>query len=138
MKKYLTVNIGLKNNKFNEKTIIEYFHNLYKWQTAYKLEKYTFEVGQWDGQKEVTFVGLFTYGFSNASKVLTDFELISSVMEQESIAIKCEGLQALAYNISTKNKNTVFNNKYFYDIIKETQKTINNEKTNKISTETNK
>ena len=138
MKKYLTVNIGLKNNKFNEKTIIEYFHNLYKWQTAYKLEKYTFEVGQWNGQKEVTFVGLFTYNFSNASKVLTDFELISSVMQQESIAIKCEGLQALAYNISTKNKNTVFNNKYFYDIIKETQKTINNEKTNKISTETNK
>lgn len=144
MKKYLTVNIGLKNNKFNEKTIIEYFDKLYHWQTSYKLEKYTFEIGQWDGQKEITFVGLFTYGFSNASKVLNDFEKIASVMEQECIAIKCEGLQALAYNISTKNKNNVFNDKYFYNIIKEpkgayySQKTANNEKTNKISIETNK
>jgi hypothetical protein len=83
-------------------------------------------------------VGLFTYNFSNASKVLTDFELIASVMQQESIAIKCLGLEAIAYNVNTKDKNTVFNNKYFYDIIKEPQKTINNEKTNKISIETNK
>ena len=138
MKKYLTVNIGLKNNKFNQKTIIEYFDKLYQWQKAYKLEKYTFEVGQWQGQKEITFVGLFTYGFSNASKVLNDFEKIASVMEQDCIALTCEGLQALAYNISTKNKNNVFNNEYFYNIIKEPQKTVNNEKINKISIETNK
>jgi hypothetical protein len=138
MEKILTVNIGLKNNKFNQKTIVEYFQNLYKWQTAYKLEKYTFEVGQWGGQKEITFVGLFSYRFGNASKVLTDFELIASVMDQQCIAIKCQGLHALAYNISTKNKNKVFNNKYFYDIIKEPQKTVNNEKTNKISITTNK
>lgn len=123
MKKYLTVNIGLKKNKFNQKTIVEYFNNLYHWQMAYKLQKYTFEVGEWDGQKEVTFVGLFSYNFSNASKVLTDFELIASVMDQQCIAIKCQGLQALAYNVSTKNKNQFFNNDYFYDIIKEPQKT---------------
>ena len=119
MKKYLTVNIGLKNNKFNQKTIVEYFDNLYKWQTAYKLQKYTFEVGQWDGQKEVTFVGLFTYGFSNASKVLTDFELIASVMNQQGIAIKCDGLEAIAYNVSAKNKTKVFDQKYFYNIVKQ-------------------
>lgn len=138
MKKYLTVNIGLKNNKFNQKTILEYFDKLYHWQTSYKLQKYTFEVGEWQGQKEVTFVGLFTYRFSNASKVLNDFEKIASVMDQECIAIKCQGLQALAYNISTKNKNNVFNNDYFYNIINEPQKTVNNEKTNKIPTAANK
>lgn len=136
MKKYLTVNIGLKNNKFNQKTIVEYFDKLYQWQTAYKLEKYTFEVGEWEGQKEITFVGLFTYGFSNASKVLTDFELIASVMEQECIAIKCEGLQALAYNISTKNKNNVFNNEYFYNIIKEPKGAYYSQKNIKSKTET--
>lgn len=132
MEKILTVNIGLKNNKFNEKTILDYFERLYAWQGSYKLLKYTFEIGQWQGQKEITFVGLFTYRYSNASKVLTDFELIASVMEQESIAIKCQGLEAIAYNISTKNKNTVFNNKYFHNIIKEPQKITNNEKINKI------
>ena len=58
-------------------------------------------------------------------------------MEQESIAIKCQGLEAIAYNISTKNKNTVFNNKYFHNIIKEPQKITNNEKINKISITTN-
>ena len=118
MKKQLTINIGLKNNKFNEKTILDYFERLYTWQGAYKLVKYTFEIGEWQGEKEITFVGLFTYRYSNSSKVLTDFELMASVMEQESIAIKCQGLEAIAYNISTKNKNTVFNNKYFYNIVK--------------------
>lgn len=138
MKKQLTVNIGLKNNKFNQQTILDYFASLYNWQGSYKLLKYTFEVGQWQGEKEVTFVGLFEYYYGNASKVLTDFELIASVMEQQSIAIKCQGLEALAYNISTKNKNTVFNNKYFYNIVKEPKNKINNEKTNKISIKTNK
>ena len=60
MEKILTVNIGLKNNKFNEKTILDYFERLYAWQGSYKLLKYTFEIGQWQGQKEITFVGLFT------------------------------------------------------------------------------
>lgn len=138
MKKYLTVNIGLKNNKFNEKTIIEYFDKLYHWQTSYKLQKYTFEIGEWDGQKEITFVGLFTYGFSNASKVLNDFEKIASVMNQQSIAIKCLGLEAIAYNVSAKDKNTLFDNKYFYNIVKEPKNKINDEKVNKISIETNK
>ena len=138
MKKQLTVNIGLKNNEYNQETILAYFERLYSWHGAYKLLKYTFEVGQWQGQKEVTFVGLFEYSYSNASKVLTDFELIASVMNQQSIAIKCQGLEALAYNISTKNKNTVFNNKYFYNIVKEPKNKINNEETNKISVKANK
>jgi len=138
MKKQLTVNIGLKNNKFNQQTILDYFDRLYTWQGSYKLLKYTFEVGQWQGQKEITFVGLFEYGYSNASKVLTDFEKIASVMNQQSIAIKCQGLEALAYNIGTKNKNTVFNNEYFYNIVKEPKNKINNEETNKISVKANK
>ena len=138
MKKQLTVNIGLKNNEYNQETILAYFERLYSWNGAYKLLKYTFEVGQWQGQKEVTFVGLFEYSYSNASKVLTDFEKIASVMNQQCIAIKCQGLEALAYNIGTKNKNTVFNGEYFYNIVKEPKNKINNEKVNKISIETNK
>lgn len=138
MKKQLIVNIGLKNNEYNQETILAYFERLYNWNGAYKLLKYTFEVGQWNGQKEITFVGLFEYSYSNASKVLTDFELIASVMNQQSIAIKCQGLEALAYNIGTKNKNTVFNNKYFYNIVKEPKNKINDEKVNKISIKTNK
>lgn len=119
MKKQLTINVGLNGNKFNEKTILDYFERLYTWQGAYKLIKYTFEVGEWQGEKEITFVGLFEYSFSNASKVLDDFEKIASVMQQQSIAIKCDGLEALAYNVSTKNKTQVFDENYFYNIVKQ-------------------
>jgi len=138
MKKQLTVNIGLKNNEYNQETILAYFERLYTWHGAYKLLKYTFEIGQWQGQKEITFVGLFEYSYSNASKVLNDFEKIASVMEQESIAIKCLGLEAIAYNVSTKDKNTLFDNKYFYNIVKEPKNKINDEKVNKISVKANK
>lgn len=119
MKKQLTINVGLKNNKFNQKTILDYFDKLYHWQESYKLIKYTFEVGEWKGEKEITFVGLFQYTYSNASKVLSDFELIASVMNQDCIAIKCSGLEAIAYNVSTKNKTKVFDSKYFYNIVKQ-------------------
>lgn len=130
MKKQLTINVGLNNNKFDQKTILDYFDNFYYWQRSYKLIKYTFEVGEWQGQKEVTFVGLFEYSFSNASKVLTDFELVASTMNQQCIAIKCDGLEALAYNVSTKNKTQVFNENYFYNIVKQ-PKTKNDEQRSK-------
>jgi len=130
MKKQLTINVGLNDNKFNQKTILDYFDNLYYWQESYKLLEHTFEVGEWEGQKEITFVGLFEYGFSNASKVLTDFEKIASVMNQDCIAIKCQGLQALAYNIGAKNKTKVFDQKYFYNIVKQ-PKNKNNEQRSK-------
>jgi hypothetical protein len=130
MKKQLTINVGLNNNNFDQKTILAYFERLYTWSGAYKLLKYTFEVGEWQGQKEITFVGLFEYSYSNASKVLTDFEKIASVMNQQAIAIKCEGLQAIAYNISAKNKTQVFNENYFYNIVKQ-PKTKNDEQRNK-------
>ena len=130
MKKQLTVNIGLKNNKFNQQTILDYFERLYTWQGSYKLIKYTFEVGEWQGEQEITFVGLFEYYYSNASKVLTDFEKIASVMQQQCIAIKCDGLEALAYNVSTKNKTQVFNENYFYNIVKQ-PKTKNDEQRRK-------
>ena len=119
MKKQLTINVGLNNNKFDQKSILAYFERLYTWSGAYKLLKYTFEVGEWQGEKEITFVGLFEYSYSNASKVLTDFEKIASVMNQQAIAIKCEGLQAIAYNIGAKNKTQVFDENYFYNIVKQ-------------------
>jgi len=119
MKKQLTINVGLNNNNFDQKTILAYFERLYTWSGAYKLLKYTFEVGEWQGEKEITFVGLFEYSYSNASKVLTDFEKIASVMNQQAIAIKCEGLQAIAYNIGAKNKTQVFDENYFYNIVKQ-------------------
>lgn len=130
MKKQLTINVGLNNNKFDQKTILDYFERLYTWQGAYKLLEYTFEVGEWQGQKEITFVGLFEYYYSNASKVLNDFEKIASVMQQQCIAIKCDGLEALAYNVSTKNKTQVFDKNYFYNIVKQ-PKIKNNEQRNK-------
>lgn len=130
MKKQLTINVGLNNNNFDQETILAYFERLYTWSGAYKLLKYTFEVGEWQGQKEITFVGLFEYSYSNASKVLTDFEKIASVMNQQAIAIKCEGLQAIAYNIGAKNKTQVFDENYFYNIVKQ-PKIKNDEQRNK-------
>ena len=122
MKKILHINIALKNNTFDKNTIVNYFNKL----QGYNLLRYTFEVGQWQGQKEVTFVALLSYEYCSAAKVLSDFEKIASVMNQQCIAIKLQGLEALAYNISAKNKNTVFSNEYFYSIINEPQKpTIN-------------
>ena len=118
MRKLVTINVGLKDNKLNQNEIVEYFKNMYP-KGSYFLEKYTFEVGEYKGEKEITFVALLSYTYNDASKVLSDFEKIASVLNQECIAIKAYGLQALAYNLTTKDKSTVFNQEYFYDIIKE-------------------
>ena len=118
MKKSMQINVGLQNNIFNQNNIVSYFNEL----QGYDLLKYTFEVGQYKGRKEVTFVALLNYDYCSPAKVLLDFEKIASVMQQQCIAIKLQGLEALAYSIGTKNKSLIFDKNHFYSLVSEPTK----------------
>jgi hypothetical protein len=71
---------------------------------------------EFNGQVEPTFVGLLEYKYSRQSKILQDFENIASVMTQESIAIKTDRMQVLAFNPSYNGEGYEFNIEYFKSI----------------------
>lgn len=96
--KTLQINVGLNNNPMNAEQVINYFATL----ENYRLMAYQIVDSEFNGQIEPTFVGLLEYKYTRQSKVLADFENICNVMNQESIAIKTDFMQVLAFNINYK------------------------------------
>lgn len=110
--KTLQINIGLNNNLFTPEGVISYISS----NKEYRLMAYQIVDAEFNGQVEPTFVGLLEYKYSRQSKILQDFENIASVMTQESIAIKTDRMQVLAFNPSYNGEGYEFNIEYFKSI----------------------
>ena len=110
--KTIQINIGLNNNPFTAEEVIDYIAS----NKEYRLMAYQIVDAEFNGQVEPTFVGLLEYKYNRQSKILQDFENIASVMTQESIAIKTDKMQALAFNPSYNGNGYEFNNQYFKSI----------------------
>ena len=100
----IQINVGLVNNPLTEDGVIAYFAS----NDSYRL--IAFQI------LDSTFVGLLEYKYNRQSKILQDFENIASVMTQESISIKTDRMQALAFNPSYDGDNYEFNIEYFKHI----------------------
>jgi hypothetical protein len=110
--KTLQVNIGLNNNSMTPEEVINYISS----NKEYRLMAYQIVDAEFNGNVEPTFVGLMEYKYNRQSKILQDFENIASVMTQESIAIKTDRMQALAFNPSYNGDGYEFDNQYFKSI----------------------
>jgi hypothetical protein len=82
----------------------------------YRLMAYQIVDAEFNGRPEQAFVGLLEYKYNRQSKILQDFENMASVMTQESIAIKTDRMQALAFNPSYNGDGYEFDNQYFKSI----------------------
>lgn len=94
--KTLQVNIGLNNNSKTIDSLILYLATL----TGYRLMGYYQTEKQYKGETEPTFVAIFEYKYARQSKILTDWENIASVLNQDCIAISTDYFEALAFNPS--------------------------------------
>jgi hypothetical protein len=74
---------------------------------------YYFKDMIFEGENEPTFVALLEYKYARQSKVLTDFENICSVINQQSIAIITDFMQILAFNPSYNGKGYLFDKNLF-------------------------
>jgi hypothetical protein len=110
--KTLQINIGLNNNPMTPEEVIDYIAS----NKEYRLMAYHIVDAEFNGNVEPTFVGLLEYKYNRQSKILQDFENIASVMTQESIAIKTNKMQALAFNPSYNGDEYEFDNQYFKSI----------------------
>ena len=108
----LQINIGLSNNTMTAEQVIDYMAS----NKEYRLMAYQIVDSEFNGNVEPTFVGLLEYNYTRQSKILSDFENIASVMTQESIAIKTDKMQALAFNPSYAGDVYEFDNQYFKSI----------------------
>lgn len=98
------INVGLNNNSLNNLEVLEYFDTL----GGYRLVGYYFKDMIFEGAIEPTFIALLEHKYARQSKVLTDFENIASVMNQESIAIVTDFMQVLAFNNSYNGSGYLF------------------------------
>jgi hypothetical protein len=110
--KTLQINIGLNNNTMTADQVIDYIAS----NKEYRLMAYQIVDAEFNGQPEQAFVGLLEYKYNRQSKILQDFENTASVMTQESIAIKTDRMQALAFNPSYNGDGYEFDNQYFKSI----------------------
>jgi hypothetical protein len=110
--KTLQINIGLNNNTMTADQVIDYIAS----NKEYRLMAYQIVDAEFNGRPEQAFVGLLEYKYNRQSKILQDFENIASVMTQESIAIKTDRMQALAFNPSYNGDGYEFDNQYFKSI----------------------
>lgn len=105
----IQINVGLNNNPMNAEQITTYFATL----ENYRLMAYYFKDKVFEGEIEPTFVALLEYKYARQSKVLTDFENICNVMNQESIAIVTDFMQVLAFNNSYNGNGYLFDANLF-------------------------
>ncbi len=110
--KTLQINIRLNNNPFTSDEVIDYMAS----NKEYRLMAYQIVDAEFNGNVEPTFVGLLEYKYNRQSKILQDFENIASVMTQESIAIKTDIMQVLAFNPSYAGEGYQFDSQYFKSI----------------------
>lgn len=110
--KTIQINVGLNNNPMNAEQVVNYFATL----ESYRLMAYQVVDSEFQGQKEPTFVALLEYKYARQSKVLQDFENICNLMNQESIAIKTDFMQVLAFNTSYSGQGYQFDNQFFKGI----------------------
>jgi hypothetical protein len=103
----ITVNIGLNNNAVEN--IYQYFME----HKGYKVVSFKIENGEYNGVPEPTAVLELSTDYKLASKVISDFEKISTVMTQTCIAISSDEFDMLVYSPNFTGQRQKFNNKYF-------------------------
>jgi hypothetical protein len=103
----ITVNIGLNNNAVEN--IYQYFME----HRGYNVVNFKIEDGAYNGVPEPTAVLELSTDYKLASKIIADFEKISTVMTQTCIAISSDEFDILVYNPNFAGQRQKFNNKYF-------------------------
>lgn len=109
--KTLQANIGLNNNKYNVDELINYLEQ----HADFNLLSYNLVNGEYLSSEEPTLVCVLGYRFSRASQLLLKFEQMADVLEQDCIAFKAEGIEALAYSHSFSGSKMVFDSQYFIE-----------------------
>lgn len=103
----MIVNIGLNNNAVEN--IYQYFAE----HKGYKVVTFKIENGEYNGVPEPTAVLSLVTDYKLTSKVISDFEKICAVMEQECISLSSDEFDLLVYNPNFSGQKQKFNNKYF-------------------------
>jgi hypothetical protein len=109
--KTFQVNIGMGNNTLSTEQLVDFFAT----HKRFRLIAYTFQYGMFQGEAEETFVALFENSVSEGS-TLVEFELICDLLEQESIALRLEGGDVLAFNPNYKGDKYKFNDDFFINL----------------------
>ena len=110
----IIINIGLKNNPFTAQQIIDRINN--NKSPIFFISGSDIKSSQYKYEAESTLViKLITREYSH-STLLRYFEDLSSVLNQECIAVKTDGLNCLAYNKSYSGQKIDFNDKYFIEL----------------------
>jgi len=105
------VNIGIGNNTLSTDQLVDFFAE----HKRFRLIAYTFQYGLFQGESEETFVAVFENSVSEGS-TLVEFELICDLLEQESIALRLEGGDVLAFNPNYKGEKYKFNDDFFINL----------------------
>jgi hypothetical protein len=102
------VNIGMDNNTLTKEQLVDFFME----HKRFRLMAYTFQDGEFQGKSEETFVAMFENSVSEG-RTLVEFELICDLLDQESIALRLEGGDVLAFNPNYKGDKYKFNDEFF-------------------------
>jgi hypothetical protein len=115
--KQFTINIGLNNNPFtakkqdgNPSIAQEQILNLLKLAFPYASELYRIETGEWDGEKEPTFIG---YVDADAETIDKKVQLLCDIMTQICIPYYSESKSNLVYESFFTGEKYTFNKEYF-------------------------
>jgi hypothetical protein len=115
--KTFTINIGLNNNPFVEKRndgapsiVQETILNILKLAFPYASEFYRIETGEWDGEKEPTFVG---YIDADESTIDRKVQLLCDIMTQICIPYSSDSKSNLVYESYYTGERFDFNKEYF-------------------------
>lgn len=109
--KTFQANIGMNNNTLSAEQLVDFFAT----HKRFRLMAYTFQYGMFQGKQEETFVALFENSVSEGS-TLVEFELVCDLLEQESIALRLEGGDVLAFNPNYEGDKYKFNDEFFINL----------------------
>ncbi len=115
--KQFTINIGLNNNPLTAKKqdgsvsiVQDQIQCLLKLAFPYSSEFYRIETGEWDGEKEPTFVG---YIDANEETIDKKVQLLCDIMTQVCIPYYSESKSNLVYESFFTGEKYTFNKEYF-------------------------
>jgi len=106
--KKVQLNIGLENNPYSFDDVSEDV----KWMLSFGSYEARQEVGEYEGNKERTFVAsLDSVDF--IKDILQFIEYLTTIYTQDCIAVKIDGKGYLVYNPSFEGDRLEFDDKYF-------------------------
>ena len=111
--KTIQINLGLNNNPMNAEQLENYFNE----SNGYRLIAHYVKDMLFNNEVEPTFIALLECNYARQSKIVSDFENLCSLFNQQSIAISTEYMEFLAFNINYTGNGYLFNPDLFEYIL---------------------